>query len=171
MDALKSGCRAAAVDHSPDMVRLAREANREAVAEGRLEVLEASADRLPFPDATFSCATMAGVLGFLPDPVAALTEVRRVLRPGGRFVCPGTDPELRGTPAAPEPMASRLRFYEDADLEALGRDGGFEEVEVVRRDLESHARAVGIPDEALPLFRLATGGNRFLLARRRPGDA
>ena len=39
-DALRSGCRAAAVDHSPDMVRLTREANRDAVDEGRLEVHE-----------------------------------------------------------------------------------------------------------------------------------
>jgi hypothetical protein len=33
-EALKSECRAAAVDHSPDMVRLAQEVNRDAVAEG-----------------------------------------------------------------------------------------------------------------------------------------
>jgi hypothetical protein len=60
-EALRSGCRAAAVDHSADMVRLAREVNHDAIAEHRLEILEASADRLPFPDATFSCAVMTGV--------------------------------------------------------------------------------------------------------------
>ncbi len=78
-EALKSGCRAAAVDHSPDMVRLAREVNHDAVAEGRLMVQQAEADRLPFPDAMFTCAAMTGVLGFLPDAVAALREIRRVL--------------------------------------------------------------------------------------------
>jgi hypothetical protein len=46
-DALESGCRAAAVDHSADMVGLARETNADAITEGRLEILEASADRLP----------------------------------------------------------------------------------------------------------------------------
>jgi len=164
--ALASGCRAAAVDHSADMVRLARDANRDAVAEGRLTVEEAGADRLPFPDATFTCAAMTGVLGFLPDPVAALAEIRRVLEPGGRFVGLGSDPELQGTPAAPEPMASRLRFYDDDELAELGRRAGFADVRVVRRDLERFAREAGVPEEHLALFAGAGQGARFLLARR-----
>ncbi len=163
-DALASGCRAAAVDHSPDMVRLARERNAAAVAAGRLEIQEASAERLPFPDDSFSCAAMTGVLGFLPDPVAVLAEMRRVLRHGGRLVVLGSDPELRDTPAAPEPMASRLRFYDDQELEALGRAAGLGSVRVVRRDLAPYARGVGIPEEHLVLFEGA--GSRFLLARK-----
>jgi SAM-dependent methyltransferase len=164
--ALQSGCRAAAVDHSADMVALAREENRAAVNEGRLVLREARADALPFPDALFTCAAMTGVLGFLPDPVAAFAEIRRVLAPGGRFVCLGSDPELRGTPAAPEPMASRLRFYESDELEALGRQAGFDEVRVVRRDMEAYAREAGVPEEHLPLFSGQEGASRFLLARR-----
>jgi len=163
-DALRSGCRAAAVDHSPDMVRLARETNCQAVEEGRLEVLEATAEHLPFPDATFTCAAMTGVLGFLPDPVAAFAEIRRALRQGGRFVVAGSDPELKGTPGAPEPMASRLHFYLDRELEELGRKAGFHEVRAVRRDLEPFAREVGVPEEHVPLF--SGHGARFLLARK-----
>lgn len=163
-EALKSGCRAAAIDHSHDMVQLARQVNHDAIAEGRLEIRQASADHLPFPDATFTCATMTGVLGFLPDPLAAFRELRRVLREGGRLVALGSDPALRGTPAAPEPMASRLRFYEDDELQRLAELAGFAKVEVARRDLEQFARQAGIPDEHLALF---TGpGTSFLLARK-----
>ncbi len=163
-EALKTGCRAAAVDHSLEMVGLAREVNRDAVSEGRLEVRLASADRLPFPDATFTCATMTGVLGFVPDPVAALREILRVLAPGGRFVALGCDPEMRGTPAAPEPMASRLRFYESDELERLAQEAGFDGVNVIQRNLEPFAREAGVPEEHLPLF--AGPGARFLLARK-----
>jgi len=163
-EALKSGCRAAAVDHSLDMVRLAQEVNHGAVAEGRLQVQQASADHLPFPDATFTCAAMTGVLGFLPDPVAALREIRRVLAEGGRLVVLGSDPALRGTPAAPEPMASRLRFYEDDEFRRLAEDAGFDEAQVVRRDLEPFARQAGVPEEHLALF--AGAGASFLLARK-----
>lgn len=163
-DALESGCRAAAVDHSRDMVALAKEVNRQSIIDDRLQVVEASANALPFPDATFTCATMTGVLGFLPDPVAALVELRRVLAPGGRLVVLGSDPELKGTPAAPEPMASRLRFYDDDELAKIGREAGFDDVRVVRRDLEPFAREVGVPEEQVPLF---SGDTRFLLARRR----
>jgi SAM-dependent methyltransferase len=165
--ALRSGCRAAAVDHSHEMVRLARAENGEAVAAGRLDVREARADSLPFPDGTFTCAAMTGVLGFLDDPVAALAEIRRVLAPGGRIVVLGSDPELKGGPGAPEPMASRLRFYTEEELERLGRDAGFDDVRVIRRDLEPYAREAGVPEEHLALFAGKDNGARFLLARKR----
>jgi SAM-dependent methyltransferase len=163
-EALKSGCRAAAVDHSPDMVRLALEVNHDAVARGRLAVQRASADLLPFPDATFTCAAMTGVLGFLPEPVAALRELRRVLGEAGRLVVLGSDPTWRGTPAAPEPMASRLRFYSDDELKRLAKDAGFDSVQVVRRALLPFARKAGVPEEHLTLF--AGPGAPFLLAQK-----
>ena len=144
------------------MVQLAREVNRDAIDADRLTILEASADQLPFPDGTFTCAAMTGVLGFLPDPVVALAEMRRVLMKGGRLVVLGSDPKLRDTPAAPEPMASHLRFYEDDELASLADKAGFANVRVVRRDLESFAREVGIPEEQLALF---AGDTSFLLAR------
>jgi hypothetical protein len=46
----------------------------------------------------------------------------------------------------------------------LGRDAGFEDVHVVRRDLEPFAREVGVPEEHVPLF--GGPGARFLVARR-----
>jgi len=163
--ALESGCRAAAVDHSADMVRLAREVNEKAVAAGRLEVVQASADALPFDDDRFTAAAMTGVLGFLPDPVAALREIHRTLQVGGRLAVLGSDPEVRGTPAAPEPVASRLRFYDSAELEQLARDAGFDDVRVESRTLGREAEEAGIPEEHLELFSAGPGA-RFLFARK-----
>jgi ubiquinone/menaquinone biosynthesis C-methylase UbiE len=162
--ALESGCRAAAVDHSQEMVALALQSNRDTVAEGRLEIRLASAVRLPFADATFTCAAMTGVLGFLRDPVAALSEIRRVLVSGGRFVLLGSDPELKGTPGAPEPMLSRLSFYGDEELKKLGFDAGFHEVGVIQRNLEAFAREAGVPEEHLAFF--GEPGTRFLIGRK-----
>lgn len=161
---LESGCRVAGVDHSLEMVRLAREQNRAAIAAGRAQIVQGSCDELPFEDSTFTCASMSGVLGFLLDPVKCFAEIRRVLRPGGRFVTLGSDSRLRGTPAAPEPIASRLRFYDDEQLESMGRAAGFDQTTIVRRDLSGPARAVGVPEEHLDLFR---GLTAFLVAKKR----
>src|SRR5919204_6330073 len=100
--ALRSGCRAGGIDHSREMVRVARELNAEAVADGRLELVQASAERLPFTDDSFTCAAMMQVFFFLPDPAAALAECRRVLRPGGRLAVFTVSELARGTPAVPE---------------------------------------------------------------------
>ncbi|HET8840427.1 MAG TPA: methyltransferase domain-containing protein [Ktedonobacteraceae bacterium] len=163
-EALKSGCRAAAIDHSVEMVQLAQEMNQQAIEEERVQIYRADAARLPFADATFTCATMTGVLGFLPDPLRVLQEIHRVLRPGGRLVMFGADPALRGTMAAPEPMASRLHFYEDDELKELAEEAGFGKAQVVRRKLEPYARQVGVPQEHLALF--AGPGSPFLLAQK-----
>jgi SAM-dependent methyltransferase len=162
--ALQSGCRAAAIDHSLEMVQLAREVNQEAVRADRLEIQLAGATSLPFPDGAFTAAVMTGVLGFLAEPVSALEELRRVLATGGRLAVLGSDIKLKGTPAAPEPMASYLHFYSDDEFRQLALDAGFEQVEVVRRDLEPFARLAGVPEEALPLF--AGEGTPFMVARK-----
>jgi SAM-dependent methyltransferase len=162
-DALASGCRAAGVDHSPEMVKVAREANADAIRDGRIEIVEGAADELPFPDGAFTCAAMTGVFGFFPEPVRTLSEVRRTLAHRGRLMVQGFEPELKGTLAAPEPMASRLKFYNDDTFAEVGRAAGFTDVRVVRLDVEGYAREVGVPEEHLPMF---AGGVPFLIARR-----
>jgi SAM-dependent methyltransferase len=124
-DALATGACATGVDHSEEMVRLARERAPGARVE------PASAERLPYSDHDFTAVAMAVVFFFLPDPLAALREARRVLEPGGRLAIYTTAPELRGTPAAPEPVASRGFFYDDAELARLATMAGLTSVSVV----------------------------------------
>jgi ubiquinone/menaquinone biosynthesis C-methylase UbiE len=44
------------------------------------------ATALPYPDGSFDAAYLTVVLGEIPDQIAALRELRRVLKPGGRLV-------------------------------------------------------------------------------------
>jgi ubiquinone/menaquinone biosynthesis C-methylase UbiE len=46
----------------------------------------ADAQRMPYEDGRFDGAFLVTVLGEIPDQVAALRELRRVVRPGGRVV-------------------------------------------------------------------------------------
>ena len=51
-----------------------------------VQVSDASAQALPFPDDSFDTVVSTMVLCTVPDPESALAEVRRVLRPGGRLL-------------------------------------------------------------------------------------
>jgi arsenite methyltransferase len=51
----------------------------------RVGFLRADAQKLPFRDATFDAAITMAVLQLVPDPAAALSEIARVLKPGGRL--------------------------------------------------------------------------------------
>lgn len=67
----------AAVDPSAPFVAAAR------FRHPGIEVLEASAEALPFDDAAFDAALAQLVVHFMADPVAGLEEMRRVTRSGG----------------------------------------------------------------------------------------
>jgi len=47
---------------------------------------QGDATALPYEDASIDAVALTAVLGEIPDPVAALREIRRVLRPGARLV-------------------------------------------------------------------------------------
>ena len=100
-------------------------------------------ERLPFADDSFTALSVSIVFFFLPDPVAVLRECRRVLAPGGRLAVYTTSPALRGTPAAPEPLASRGHFYEDDELAGLAREAALGNV-VVTRDNGGQLLTAGV---------------------------
>ncbi|OFK24793.1 class I SAM-dependent methyltransferase [Olsenella sp. HMSC062G07] len=74
------------VDYSSVSCAESRAFNEAALRAGLMDVTEASVDRLPFPDASFDVVTTVESFYFWPDPARDLREVRRVLRPRGRFL-------------------------------------------------------------------------------------
>jgi len=74
----QKGCTVVGLDQSPEMLA---EARRRLPNEVRL--VEASAEQLPFPEASFDALTFTYLLRYVPDPGATLRELARVVRPGG----------------------------------------------------------------------------------------
>src|SRR5581483_12742 len=70
----------------PDRHMRARLARRVAELHPAAEVVDAPAERLPFPAATFDTAVVTLVLCSVPDQAAALDEIARVLKPDGRLL-------------------------------------------------------------------------------------
>ena len=73
----------AGADISADMLAVAA---KRATGHGNVEFHEADATSLPVPDASFERAVCVQVLEYVRDVPAALAEMHRVLRPGGRML-------------------------------------------------------------------------------------
>ena len=74
----QKGCAVVGVDQSPEMLAVAR--NR---LPGGVKLVEASAEDLPFEDASFDGLAVTYLLRYVDDPGATLHELARVVRRGG----------------------------------------------------------------------------------------
>ena len=76
----------AGIDLSDIQIELARRRLQDRIADGSAELIVGDAAHLPWEGGTFSAASCVGSLDFFTDPDAAVKEIYRVLRPGGRVV-------------------------------------------------------------------------------------
>lgn len=137
--ALASGCRAAGLDHSPDMVAETRRRNADAVADGRLEVVQGDAAALPFPAGAFTRVFCLHAFFFFPEPRAAIDDMARVVAPDGLVAIITTPPEsARFVRRAFGPVARRMRFDTPETLMAWAAEAG------LRADGVYHAEGTGM---------------------------
>jgi ubiquinone/menaquinone biosynthesis C-methylase UbiE len=80
-----SAGRISGIDALPEMLGQATARNREAISSGRVRLELGSADRLPFADASFETVLAIDAMHHWPDRLAALREMRRVLKVAGRI--------------------------------------------------------------------------------------
>jgi len=133
------------VDRSAGMLRVAQ-------ARGGALLAVMDAQRLAFADAAFDVAVCIFVLFHLPDPVKALRELRRVLRPGAEIgtVTWGNDPgppgaaiwreALNAAGAGPDPrdpsIMQHARMNSEAKVDALLAEAGFTGIRAQGRRVE-----------------------------------
>jgi demethylmenaquinone methyltransferase/2-methoxy-6-polyprenyl-1,4-benzoquinol methylase len=111
--------RVVGVDSSTGMVRRAGERARTLTVD--CEAVRADAETLPFPDGSFDRAYTTLALSAMADVDGAVAEVRRVLRPGGRFVVFDTRPFQSWPGTTLNPVLNRVsawatEWHPDADV-------------------------------------------------------
>jgi len=74
----RTGCTVVGVDQSAEMLAEARRR-----VNGSVDLVEASAESLPFADGEFDALTFTYLLRYVDDAPATLRELARVVRPGG----------------------------------------------------------------------------------------
>jgi demethylmenaquinone methyltransferase/2-methoxy-6-polyprenyl-1,4-benzoquinol methylase len=84
-DAGGPGTHVTVADINADMLQVGRE--RAAKLGRDIEFIEANAEALPFPDRAFDVVTIAFGIRNVPRIDVALSEIYRVLKIGGRFLC------------------------------------------------------------------------------------
>ena len=77
--------RVAGIDHSIEMVELARARNITTIQKGGVDLQWGSVESLPFGDSTFDKALAINSMHVWPDAIVGLREIRRVMKSGGRI--------------------------------------------------------------------------------------
>ena len=122
------------IDYSAVSVEKSRRTNAKAIADGRCEVLQASVDALPFPDAQFDVVTAFETVYFWPGLERCFAEVYRVLRAGGTFfICNECSGDTDKDDKWPE-MIDGMTIYKDVALQAALEEAGFTDVVVHKND-------------------------------------
>jgi SAM-dependent methyltransferase len=136
-EALRRGARVTAFDYDEgelkDVLSMARAMtdNGELGEGARADSVRGDATGLPFPDATFDRIIAAEVLEHIPDDVAAIGELARVLRPGGclavtvpAFVAERVCWALSDEYHAPFVPGGHVRIYRESGLRSKLRAAG-----------------------------------------------
>jgi demethylmenaquinone methyltransferase/2-methoxy-6-polyprenyl-1,4-benzoquinol methylase len=165
----RTGCRVIGLDQSREMLETGARRVDAAGLQDRIELVEGTAERLPFSDRTFDGLTFTYLLRYVEDPGATMRELARVVRPGGTIAML----EFGVPRGLPRPA---WELYVRTGLPVLGalaspgwrRVGSFlgESIRDFHRryDVPELWRAAGIED--VQTRRLSLGGGLVVWGRR-----
>jgi SAM-dependent methyltransferase len=138
-EAARQGATVFALDYASDEVVMTRNTfgamleAKEITEKAYGGVLRGDATKLPFEDNTFDCVVTSEVLEHIQDDVNVISELHRVLKPGGSLgvTVPSWWPEkinwmLSDEYHAPKSVGGHVRIYSATELKAKLRSAGLE---------------------------------------------
>ncbi len=127
------------IDISDESVAKARNVNR-ALLDKQVFIQQGSAAKLPYEDAKFDLVTAVETVYFWPNLPECLKEVRRVLKPDGRFAIMV---EVVDTDSMWTNVVEGMTAYPPEQLKQFLDDAGFVKTEVYRKK-PSYATILGV---------------------------
>jgi ubiquinone/menaquinone biosynthesis C-methylase UbiE len=127
------------IDISEESVAKARKVNAK-VLDKQVFITQGSAEMLPYEDGKFDLVTAVETVYFWPNLPGCLQEVRRVLKPGGKFaiLVEVVDSNSKWTS-----VVEGMTAYSPGDLKQLLDDAGFTQTEIHRKK-PSYATIIGV---------------------------
>ena len=118
------------LDFSETMVRRATKNNRKGIAQGKVELYNASIESMPLDAGSFNKICSANTIYFWPEPDKNIKELYRLLKKNGRIVL-----GFRTKQQLERQSFSKHGFtlYEMQDVKELLNIAGFSEVEIVSK--------------------------------------
>lgn len=120
--------RVCGIDYSAASVAKSLSKNRKAVTAGRAQITEAGVTQIPFDNEMFDIVSAFETVYFWPDIVNSFKEVKRVLKPKGRFVVCNEASKLDGNERWTNILD--MNIYQPAEIRELIQQAGFSEIKI-----------------------------------------
>jgi len=95
----------------------------------RVNFYRGDAERLPFADDSFDAVWSSGSIEYWPNPVDALAEFRRIVKPGGSVLVVG--PNYPRSSVFQRLADAIMLFYDEEEADRMFADAGFDDVQHV----------------------------------------
>jgi ubiquinone/menaquinone biosynthesis C-methylase UbiE/DNA-binding transcriptional ArsR family regulator len=145
-----------AVDASTDMLDAARE---RLAASPHVEVRQGQLEALPMVDGELDAAVLSLVLHYAPDPVRALSEAARVVRPGGRLLVVDMQPHERVE--YQQQMGHVWLGFSEKQIDKLLSGAGFGDLRMRALPVDRNARGpalfAAVATRLMPATEVAAG--------------
>ena len=130
------------LDHSEKSVEISSKVNEDLIKEGKVEVIQGDVQDLKFEDETFDKVTAFETIYFWPGLAHCFGEVRRVLKPGGKFLI---GLESNGDSSMVMKFFGTvidMTNYNDSEVIKALQEAGFEDIVFYSRDAKNNKQNV-----------------------------
>ena len=124
------------LDYSDVSVRKTAEINKDDVASGKMKVLNASIDDIPFEDDTFDLVTSFETIYFWGDHVETLQEIKRIMKNGALFLFASEAYDYDGISQTTREVLKRKGIYNPgyAEYQYFYEKAGFSKYQILTKE-------------------------------------